>query len=88
VSIQRLIKSGASRRNRQPTNKGYSPRRDRASTSSCLTFVRLDCHCSSSSTLGGWLLRALSARFRLNSSLRRAVTRSELSFMGIVDALG
>lgn len=36
-----------------PHKQCYSPRRERASTRSCLILLRLDFRCSSSSPLGG-----------------------------------
>src|SRR5438445_9403925 len=74
---------GASKPDSHHTKKPYRPRRERASTSSCLTLFRLDCRCSKSSALGGWAIGVFSDLFRLNSSLMRAATCSEISLIRI-----
>src|SRR6266571_8152242 len=78
---------GASKPDSHHTKKPYRPRRERASTSSCLTLFRLDCRCSKSSALGGWAIGVFSDLFRLNSSLMRAATCSEISLIRIVNLL-
>src|SRR5207253_9461202 len=78
---------GAGKPNSHRTKKPYRPRRERASTSSCLTLFRLDCRCSKSSALGGWAIGALFNLFRLNSSLMKAATWSKLSLIRIVHLL-
>src|SRR3989442_11389209 len=73
----------ASKPDSHHTKKPYRPRRERASTSSCLTLFRLDCRFSKSCALGGWAIGALFNLFRLISSLMKAATWSELSLIRI-----
>src|SRR5439155_374848 len=73
--------------NSHRTKKPYRPRRERASTSSCLTLFRLDCRCSKSSALGGWAIEVFSDLFRLNSSLMRAATCSLIRIVNLLACL-
>src|SRR5438552_2286304 len=65
-----LTCSDASKPDLPHTKKPYRPRRERASTSFCLTLSRLDCCCSNSSAPGGCRGRIVRVVFRLYSPTR------------------